>query len=308
MYRKVSKKYKIIGAVIFTVSVVGVLLILKYGLFDDAKYSEKEQQIVNEDNSVHSTEQFFDEYFFERGVSAERSQEKSDKHISGAIVPHHLLASFIIADIFAKIAQQGTQTIILLAPNHQNIGNAPVLTSGLAWETPYGKIMPHDEIISSLIQKDYVVADEDILDKEHAIGGLLPFISYYDNTVRIVPLILRQNMTREQLQGLSQSIADSVDDKTVVVASVDFSHYLNSDEAEKNDEKTLKAMEGHDYGALLQMNSDYLDSPEAIVTLLQVMEQLDIKKSEILHHANSGRLMDESFAQTTSYFGTIFVE
>ncbi|MEA3322960.1 MAG: AmmeMemoRadiSam system protein B, partial [Patescibacteria group bacterium] len=239
---------------------------------------------------------------------AKQSQEKSGKHIFGAIVPHHLFASFIIADIFAKIAQQDTQTLILLAPNHQNIGNTPVLTSELAWETPHGKILPDAAMIGSLIQKDYISVDENILDNEHALGSLLPFIAYNNDAIRIVPLILRQNITKEQLQDLSKSIANIIDDKTIVVASVDFSHYLNSDEAEKNDEKTLQVMERRDYSTLLQMNSDYLDSPEAITVLLQVMEQLGAKSFEVLHHTNSGKLMDDLQSQATSYFGAIFTK
>lgn len=294
-------KGKLIFIGIALICLIGIGFILR------AKQDEiiDEKQITIQD---HDVERFFDEHLFQKGIAETESAKPTQGKILGAIMPHHLIPSFIIADIFERIASQGTQTIILLSPNHYDIGATSVLTSKIVWNTPYGEVLPHSDIIQELIKKDYISIDEKILDNEHGIAGLLPFAKYYNDEIRVIPLILRQNITKEELRDLSRSIANVIDDKTVVVASVDFSHYLNSDEAEKNDVETLKVMDKKDYDALLQMNSDYLDSPEAIVTLLQIMEQLDIRKSEILHHTNSGRLMDEPSAQTTSYFGTVFVE
>jgi AmmeMemoRadiSam system protein B len=260
---------------------------------------------------TNDTEQFFDEHFFRQGISIKDRQEKIEGTIRGAIVPHHLLASFITADIFERIASQGIQTIILLAPNHQDIGEVPILTSERAWKTSYGEILPHSEVISHLVGKEYIMIDESIVSQEHAIGGLLPFIAYYKKQlqpIQIVPLIIRQNISREQLQDLSQSLASVTNEKTVIVASVDFSHYLDSNHAEENDERTKDAMEGKDYDGLLKMDSAYLDSPQAIVSLLQTMDQLGVESSRILYHTNSGRLFDYYATQTTSYFGIIFVD
>jgi len=273
---------------------------------EDLEFSK--DHFVSEGLTVHDTKKFFDEYLFQKGIAETSSTNSIQGKIVGAVVPHHLIPSFIIADIFECIANQGTKTIILFSPNHQDIGDTSVLTSKIAWDTPTGKILPEIDVIQKLIQKDYISIDEDVLDNEHGIAGLLPFVTHYDSDIRVVPLILRRNITREQIQDLSQSLASMVDDKTVVVASVDFSHYLNSMQAEENDIDTLKAMKEKNYDKLLQMNSNHLDSPEAITVLLQIMEQLNIKSSEILHHTNSGRLMDEPFAETTSYFGMIFTK
>ncbi len=307
-YLLIRKRKLLSISILLTCSfVIGFLFINRQSEKRDEKSTEQSVGQIN-NIDVHDTKNFFDEYLFQKGISEGDKQKKVKEKIRGAIVPHHLLASFIIADILGQIVEQDAQTIILLAPNHQDIGSVSVFTSELAWNTPYDVIMSDDELINLLIQKDYIAVDYKILDEEHAIGGLLPFIAYYSNTIRIVPLILRQNMTKYQLQDLSQSIADIVDDKTVVIASVDFSHYLNSIQAEEKDRDTLTAMKGKDYDTLLQMNSDYLDSPEAIVILLQVMERLGIDNSKILHHTNSGKLMNEYFAETTSYFGTIFTK
>lgn len=288
--------------------IIFIFILFLIFLHNNNIVSNEEQTLIGKKQiKIHDTTRFFDDQLFYQGVSAKRIDDSNfDKKIYGAITPHHLLPSFIIAEIFERIAQQGTQTIILLSPNHYDIGNAPVLASELSWNTPYGEIKSQNDIIYELTRKNYIETNEAVLDNEHGIAGLLPFITYYDNSIRIVPLILRQDLTKKQIQDLSKSIADVVDEKTVVVASVDFSHYLNSAQAERNDEQTHKAIEKKDYNKLLQMNNDYLDSPEAIVILSQIMEQLGVNSSETLYHTNSGRLLDNPFAQTTSYFGMIF--
>lgn len=256
--------------------------------------------------STHDTNRFFDKYSFQNGISIKDDTIENQKRILGAIVPHHLLPSFIIANIFDRITRQDVETIILLSPNHHDIGNTPVVMGKLGWSTPYGEIKPNIEIINAFTQKDYISIDDKILDNEHGIVGLLPFLAYYKNDIKIVPIALRQNMTKDQLNDLSQSIADISDEKTVIVASVDFSHYLTSAQAQQNDKETQNAMKNYNIDKILQMNSDYMDSPQAIVVLLQAMELNDAKSMNILYNTNSGKLMNDLYGKTTSYFGVVF--
>ncbi len=294
-------KGKLIFVIVALICLIAVSFILREKQ-DEAVV--KEQIIIQE----HNVERFFDEYLFQRGVAETENTKPTQGKILGAIVPHHLIPSFIIADIFERIASQGIQTIILLSPNHYDIGTTPILTSEIAWNTPYGEVLPHSNIIQKLTQKDYISVDEEILDNEHGIAGLLPFIKYYSDEIKIVPLILRQNLTEEQIGDVSKTIADVIDDDTVIVASVDFSHYFTSDEAEQKNEESIKVIEKRDYDKLLEMNSDNLDSPEAISILLQTVDKIGTKHLQMLHNTNSGKLMDDLYGETTSYFGIIFTE
>ncbi len=291
---------KSVFIVIIAFFVVGISY---FGSVRQETFGMKEKTLVK-----HETRRFFDEYLLRKGLFAKKKQIKNQKSIYGAIVPHHLLASFIISHIFELIANQNVETIILLSPNHYDIGNTPVVMGKIGWNTPYGIIKPDIEIINIFAHKDYISIDDEILDNEHGIAGLLPFLAYYKNDIKVVPIALRQNMTKDQLNDLSRSIADISDDKTVVVASVDFSHYLTSAQAQKNDEETQDAMENYNIDKILQMNSDYMDSPQAIVVLLQAMKLDNAKSMDFLYHTNSGKLMNDLYGKTTSYFGVIFTK
>ena len=290
---------------------IGVIICFLIGFIF---YNKPNEAVETQHVSIqaHDTKRFFDKYLFQKGIiESEQKHEGSYKikgKILGAIVPHHQIPSFIIADIFERLAAQDVKTIILLSPNHYDIGVTSILTSELNWDTPQGTVLSDGGIIRNLLQKDYISVDEDIMDNEHGIAGLLPFIKYYNDSTKIVPLILRQSMTREQIDDLSKTIARRVDANTVVVASVDFSHYLISEEAEKNDKEIKKAMENNEINKILNMNSDYLDSPEAIAILLQSMNHVGANSMNILHNTNSAKLMDKSYGETTSYFGVVFTE
>jgi len=256
----------------------------------------------------HQADKFFDEYLFKKGVTMANQINYQKDKIYGAILPHHLIPSFIIADIFQRIIRQGTKTIILLTPNHHNAGYQPILTSALPWVTSYGDIQIDRKKMSELLNKDYLGIDDIVLDNEHAVGGLVPFIAYYNQEVKIVPLILKQSLTEKELMDFSQTLNKLIDKDTVVVSSVDFSHYLNSSQAEEHDKKTLKAMQNREYENILEMNSDYLDSPEAIVILLKIMNVRGDYKLKLLYNTNSGRLLNDPYNKTTSYFGIIFTK
>jgi len=269
---------------------------------------QEKSDVQKDDFVVHDVGRFFDEFLFQKGIAENKKQIQIQDKIRGAIMPHHLIPSFIIASIFKSISEQNIETIILLSPNHYDIGDTPVVTSKISWETPYGKIEPNNKIIQQLLQKDYISVDEAVLDNEHGIAGLLPFVAYYDKSTKIVPLALRQNLTKEQLQDLSSEISNIIDDKTIVVASVDFSHYLTSEQAQKNDEKTLQVLQQRNYDELSQMNNDYLDSPESIAMLLYIMDNINIKGENVMYHTNSGELLDNPIDGVTSYFGVLFTQ
>ena len=77
---------------------------------------------------------------------------KPTYHISGGIIPHHFLASELIADFFNQLSGQHPQTIILVGPNHYERGEFKVLTSLKGWDTPYGLLEPNKEFLEYLVE------------------------------------------------------------------------------------------------------------------------------------------------------------
>lgn len=250
---------------------------------------------------------FFDEKTFNEGVTqTAKASRISDYRISGGIIPHHLFPGFILTDFFNRLAVQKPRTIILIGPNHYEKGSFKVLTSLYSWDTPFGRVEPEDSIINGLVKKNIVKIDEEVLPNEHSVAGLMPFIKYYLPNANVVPLIISNHTTEEEAELLAENLINYMDKDTVLVAPVDFSHYLTNEQAGEKDKLTLGVIKNHDYRQLFTLNNDYLDSPSSVAVLLMVMQRLGKIKMDILHHTNSGELQKDNYIETTSYFSIVY--
>ncbi|MBI2593508.1 AmmeMemoRadiSam system protein B [Candidatus Daviesbacteria bacterium] len=249
---------------------------------------------------------FYDGKTFFEGVQKSEGITKQNYHIRGGIVPHHLYPGFIIADFFKRLSYQNPKTIVLIGPNHYEKGNFKALTSLYIWETPYGVVNPDTDFINNLLGKNLLKIDEEVLPEDHSVSGILPFIKYYIGEGKVVPILLKRGFTEKESDILASNIEKLLDEDTVVIAAVDFSHYLTSEEAKKKDDVTLKIMQDFDYPNLYLLNNDYLDSPSSIGVLLKVMQKLGSTNSEVLFHTNSGEMQKNNGIETTSYFSIAY--
>lgn len=248
---------------------------------------------------------FLDTESFNKGINKTKNLP-FDHQVNGGIVPHDLFASFIIADFFKRLSFQNPKTIILLGPNHFEKGNFLALTSLYGWETPFGIVRPDNSSINTLMSRNLVRIDEDTLPHDHAVSAIMPFIKFYLPQAKVVPILLSGKMTQNESELLADGLSSILTKETVLVASVDFSHYLLSKEAQKKDETTIQAIKNFNYKQLYLFNNDYLDSPPSIGTLLGAMQKLKTTGSEVLYHTNSGDLQKNEFIQTTSYFSLAY--
>lgn len=250
---------------------------------------------------------FFDkDIFFKDAEKVKKENNKFTQHIYGGIVPHHLLPSDIIADFFNRLSSQGIKTIILIGPNHYEQGNFKALTSLYSWQTPFGNLDPNEMIIKDLIEDNLTSVDEKVLPADHAVSSIMPFIKYFLPEVKVVPILLSGFMSIDEVNLLSDRIKNYINDETIIIAAVDFSHFLPSTKAFEKDEVTFSAMKNFDYKKLLSLGNDYLDSPTSIIALLMVLQDLGKTNMELLHHTNSGEMQKNNYMETTSYFSIAY--
>ena len=250
---------------------------------------------------------FYDEKSFLEGVNQAKAVKRSVTYkMIGGITPHHLAVGFILADFYNRLLWQKPTTIILLGPNHYERGNFKALTSLYGWQTPFGIVEPDETIINALIKQDLVRVDENTLPNDHAVAGSMPFIKYYIPDAKVVPILLSGGASEKESEILANRLKDFVKGDVVIIAPVDFSHYLTNKEAQEKDKVTLKVMKDFDYRQLFLMNNDYLDSPPSIGTILMVMQKLGTTHMDLLYHSNSGEIQKNDSIQTTSYFSIAF--
>jgi len=246
---------------------------------------------------------FFDARYF--GGSEERPAEGDRLAVAGAVVPHHQLAGSLTGEIFAILREKKPATVILVGPNHLNKG-AAVTTSALDWQTPFGTVAAEREIIARLQKDDLAVKDDQLCGQENSLGSIMPYIKYYLPKAKVVPLILNGNLTLAESKALGANLAELGGDGAVVIASVDFSHYLPETAASARDQETLAALRAGNLGRIFQMGDDYLDSPPALGVLFGAMEAAGSPEFRLMGQSNSARILQQELKETTSYLTLIF--
>ncbi|MDD2498062.1 MAG: AmmeMemoRadiSam system protein B [Desulfitobacteriaceae bacterium] len=231
----------------------------------------------------------------------------ADQKITGAVVPHHLLAGKLIQEIFVSLERETPSTIIVIGPNHDNAGGE-ALTSTWGWQTPFGVVEADQDLIERLIQLYPLREDNETCSNEHSLGNIMPFIKYYLPQAKVVPIILHHDLSLEEANTLGTLIAEEAGEGTVVVASVDFSHYLTRQEAEEKDKETLEALRQGNMGQIFSFGNDYLDSPPSLGVLFSAMKKWEIIDFTVVKNTNSGEILKNDQIETTSYFTMVFTK
>lgn len=250
---------------------------------------------------------YYDKREFNQSLMSGKYQPETGV-IAGGIVPHHLLAASMIAPFFELVMQSKPDVVVMLGPNHQRIGQEKIHTGFWDWETPYGRLSAYKPFIESIEAQQEVGKNRELLEEDHAISALIPYVSYFRPDAEVVPMLLHGNMTLAECKSLADVLYTlSLEERTLFVASIDFSHYLTPPEANEMDAITLKAIEDKDYEGMLRMNNDNLDARPVLVTFLMLMERLNAQEM-LLQHANAQDFMNQPIQSSTGYFTFVFTK
>jgi AmmeMemoRadiSam system protein B len=229
---------------------------------------------------------------------------QNDYSLGGGVVPHHNLASPLIAEFFSRLAtnRSDIKTFIILGPNHSNVGASAVISCNVNWQVPAGAVSTNFEILNELDRGHYLAIDENHCVSDQAIQTLIPFIENYFPDAEIVPLLFSSKNDNEKVTLLAEEINRISDQSVFVVASLDFSHYLPLAVAEEKDSMTMGAIEDRDFEKIYSFNSDHVDSSYALAAFLRTMDFGDFRKIEVLRHSNSMDFFGQDPNNITSYF------
>lgn len=284
-----------------------LVLIVGFGLWMMAFNSDENLNNTN-DQAIAPASVYPNVFFEPKSFCYEVNLNEIDHDvwIDGAVVPHHLLAHKLIEGVFQKLHTQQPDTIILVGPNHFNKGEK-LITTTLGWQTPFGVVESNRAIIEELTTSRLIKVNEEAFKSEHSMGSLMPFIKFYLPDTKVVPIILHHDVSLKEAINLGTHIAEFLkDENCIIVASVDFSHYLTRVEAEKRDKETIHALYSKNMARIFSMGNEYLDSPAAIGVLFSAMNELGVNGFSILENTNSGVLLGNDLIETTSYITIAF--
>jgi len=250
---------------------------------------------------------YYDEAGFKISIEGGTGEDLPEGEIMGGIVPHHLLAARMIGDFFRKVSQSDPEVVVVIGPNHKGQGAKSVQTAGRDWDTPFGVLRADSGIIGSLLESRMAAENSGLMEEEHSISSLVPYIKYFMPHSKIVPILMTVTDRISGAEELGEFLARMARSRKILfMASVDFSHYLPVEKADEMDEITQKALLERDIDRIRAMDNDHTDSPVSVITLLNVMDRLGAREQIILGHNNSARISATDPSSTTSYFTVIY--
>jgi len=229
-------------------------------------------------------------------------------HVYGGIVAHHVsVCHKKIDQFFEKLAYSNYDLIVLLGPNHFNIGQEDIQTSLAEYSTPHGKIRTDTQVIRKFLENDLVhVISSEMFSKEHSISGLVPYIRKYLPASLLVPFIFKSGTSQDKCDRIAEQILRlSVAKKILVLASVDFSHYLYQAEANFHDNISIQSINSFDFNKIFNLK---LDSHPSIYTLLKYLLNNSAAKMTAVGNYTSNQFSQSKDEKVVSYFFAYFVK
>ncbi len=260
---------------------LGLVVILVGAVF----YWQNDDDLV-ESEFTHVSAYFKEAGYIDNNIEKFKESEKVDlDNIFGGVVPHHLPNSIpILAEFYSKLQKtKNIDTFIILGPDHFEKGKGNVSISKAEFVTPFGNLLPNLEVINKLEESKLVTHDEAPFD-DHSIHSQILLIAKLFPQAKVVPIVFRSSSTNEFAEILGEKLASLAGPNTFIVASVDFSHYLNDGQARPLDEQSASIL------TLLQPKLAGLteaDSPQSLVATIAAVKKLGANTSIKLGTYNS---------------------
>lgn len=233
--------------------------------------------------------------------------------IFGAIVPHagYFYSGPVAANTYYAISSDVPKIVIILGPNHWGIGRSVAVANQIFWETPLGKIEVDKEAADKLVINSIMVDHDNLAhEKDHCIEVQIPFLQYiYREEFKILPIIMaiQDQATSIELGNVISEIAKM--QKTQIIASSDFTHYENHDDASKKDSELINAickLDIQKFYNVLEQNNISACGYGAIASVMTAVTKLGAKKGQLLKYATSGDITGNKSA-VVGYSSIIFV-
>jgi hypothetical protein len=226
----------------------------------------------------------------------------SGKSLKALILPH---AGYIYSGLTASHASlvlSGSRfsKVILIGPDHR-IGFAGcAISDSDIYETPLGPVRLHNDVSKLRLQKE-LFRPIPLSDKnEHSLEVVLPFLQTYLKNFELVPIIAGS----ADYSKIAEAIDPLLDDRALLVASSDLSHYMPYREAVVKDKQTI--------GMILNLEKERLaksdNSACGKIPVLTIMSLAGRHgwKPVLIHYSNSGDTAGDRSGVVVGYAAIAF--
>lgn len=245
---------------------------------------------------------------------------KIQETIVGLISPHagYVFSGPVAAAAYAQLKGREIQRVIVISPSHVDAFEGISVYDGEAYETPLGKIAVDKKFAKDLAAQSGAFRlssrGHDRIYQgrgEHALEVQLPFLQRVLKEFTLVPVVMGEQ-SYETCRALGKALSKLIkDEKTIMVASSDLSHFHSYTEARQLDSKIIKAVQEWDYFNLsrnLQSQNWEACGGGPIVSLMIAAEALGATEARLLKQANSGDIPMGDKSRVVGYASFAFIK
>ena len=230
------------------------------------------------------------------------------------MVPHagYQYSGAIASHGYCNIVQNGfPEVFIILSPNHTGLGSEVSVFNEGEWITPLGSVEVDNEFADEIISiSDIATSDFSAHIREHSIEVQLPFLQYFSNDFKIVPVTMG-SQTFTASSDLAKAIFEAgkkLGKSYCVIASTDLSHFNNQEKANKVDGFVLEDIEEMNEFKLFEEVIQYnitMCGYGPVMTTISLSKMSGKNNCEILAYRTSGDVTGD-FSSVVGYASGIF--
>jgi len=259
-----------------------------------------------------------DENELKKQISDIYSKEKknidktyAENDIIGCVLPHagYMFSAGKAIHFFELLQNSNVKydTVFIINPNHSGYGKQISFDSHSHWETPFGLLEVDADFANTM---DIVVSDVE-QEGEHSGEVMLPLLQYFlQYEFKIAPITMTLQ-TYSEAKTLAKSIFDAnrlLKKKILIIASSDFSHFVNPDFGFANDQYVIdKILEMDSFGVQTEIVSKNISvcGYGPIMTLIEYSKLLSENINiDILARGNSGEIIPSN--EVVDYITILF--
>ncbi len=210
----------------------------------------------------------------------------------GVVVPHagYQYSGAVAAAAFKQLQGKSFRTVILVGPSHRHRFDGFAVLHRGAMATPLGEVLIDEQMGLRLFERsDAFRTDWVVHAQEHSLEVELPFLQRVLGSFRVVPILAGSDDPSDAIR-LADALLPLLTDETLLVVSVDLSHYHPYDAAVALDRRAIDTVASGDedgFVELLRAGQAEVDAPVPLLAMMHIAERLGATVQELAYR-NSG--------------------
>ncbi|MBZ0266115.1 AmmeMemoRadiSam system protein B [bacterium] len=248
------------------------------------------------------------------------AKSNPDPNVNGIVVPHagYIFSGKVAAEAYSTVRENRYDAVILLAPSHfEKISSTSIFCSG-EYSTPLGNVRLAQSLAESLVNENISIVNSDEghlqtgMRKEHALEVQLPFLQViFGDSLRIVPIIIGQQELSFATELADQIAEKCCDEKILLVASSDLSHFYSEARAHELDTEFINAVKSfntQEVQKVIQQNKAEACGFGPVMTAMHAAKSLGAMRTNILKYATSADAGSQNRENVVGYMAASFTK